>query len=26
VLGLAIDALPPTYEQLYSGMWVHPRV
>jgi len=26
VLGLAIHAVPPTYEQLYSGMWGHPRV
>ncbi len=24
VLGLAAHALPPTYEALYSGEWVHP--
>jgi hypothetical protein len=24
VLGLAARAVPPTYEQLYSGDWVHP--
>jgi hypothetical protein len=24
VLGLAAHAIPPTYDQLYSGDWVHP--
>jgi hypothetical protein len=24
VLGLAARALPPTYEALYRGEWVHP--
>jgi transposase-like protein/predicted RNA-binding Zn-ribbon protein involved in translation (DUF1610 family) len=24
VLGLAVKTIPPTYEQLYSGEWVHP--
>jgi transposase-like protein len=24
VLGLAAQSVPPTYEQLYSGEWVHP--
>ncbi|MBF0382395.1 MAG: transposase, partial [Magnetococcales bacterium] len=24
VLGLAAHAVPPTYEALYSGEWVHP--
>ena len=24
VLGLAVGAIPPTYEQLYSGGWTHP--
>ena len=24
VLGLAVHAVPPTYEQLYSGNWKHP--
>ena len=24
VLGLAAKAMPPTYDQLYSGDWVHP--
>jgi transposase-like protein len=26
VLGLAVRAVPPTYEELYSGKWVHPGV
>jgi transposase-like protein len=24
VLGLAVRTVPPTYESLYSGVWVHP--
>ena len=24
VLGLVVRAVPPTYEELYSGKWVHP--
>jgi hypothetical protein len=24
ILGLAAHAVSPTYEQLYSGDWVHP--
>ena len=24
VLGIAARSVPPTYEQLYSGEWVHP--
>jgi len=24
VLGLAAHAVSPTYEELYSGEWVHP--
>jgi transposase-like protein len=24
VLGLAVKTVPPTYESLYSGVWVHP--
>jgi transposase-like protein len=24
VLGLAVKTVPPTYQQLYSGSWVHP--
>ena len=26
VLDLAVHTVPPTYEQLYSGMWIHPHV
>ena len=25
VLGIASQVVPPTYEQLYSGKWVHPK-
>jgi transposase-like protein len=24
VLGLVVHAVPPTYEELYSGKWIHP--
>jgi hypothetical protein len=26
VLGLVLRAVPPTYEEFYSGKWVHPAV